>query len=163
MGSCTPIGRWAGSAFTLSWRVFAVSGRSRWCLLIVELLELSDAEISLRGSSRPGFGTGALNFGFVLTRLARNTHIGFRGKIETRLPDRIAQLGNAERLDILVQEVDADRGIEPSESRIQMSKNGGVILQLLLKEQKTKPRSGKPHSSRAGVRSAIWRLRSLTW
>ena len=32
-----------------------------------------------------------------------------------------------------------------------MSKTGGVILKLLLKQQKTKPSSGRPQSARLGV------------
>ena len=46
-------------------------------------------------------------------------------------------------------------------SRIHTSNTSGVIFQLLLNEQKTKPRAGNPTSARAGVRSAICRRRSF--
>jgi hypothetical protein len=36
-------------------------------------------------------------------------------------------------------------------SRIQMSKTGAVIFQLLLKQQKTSPLSGRPQSARRGA------------
>src|SRR5215510_3942260 len=44
--------------------------------------------------------------------------------------------------------------------RIHTSNTSGVIFQLLLNEQKTKPCTGKPTSARSGVRSASCRRRS---
>jgi len=42
-----------------------------------------------------------------------------------------------------------------------MSNTGGTILKLLLKQQNTKPVSGRPAALRVGVAAAISRLLSL--
>ena len=96
-------------------------------LLIVELLELGHADIALGRSRSPGWRSGALNFGFVRARLSRLLGLrnGFRGEIEAGLSDRTTQLGNAQRLDILVQEVDTHSGIKPPERLLRL----GIALE----------------------------------